>query len=162
MVSAPGARERQVGVSGSFCFQLLGERHFGFPLPSTCWGSCLEPLFGPGKGWRVAVTLSLLLQFHGVVPSPVHVPQQDGQCLSDLCPKSRVRGTAWPRGCMLTQTKRAQKGSVMAGAVQPARSGREEAGGRWRQEQAGMCRGKSLLPSCQCNALGWEQSRARL
>lgn len=36
VVSAPRAREREVGVSGPFCFQLLGKRQLDFPLPSTC------------------------------------------------------------------------------------------------------------------------------
>lgn len=47
-------------------------------------------------------------------------------------------------------------------ACSAALSGREEARGGRRQEEAEVCRGKSLLRLCQCNALGWEQSRVRL
>lgn len=61
-------------------------------------------------GWWQSHSVIASLQLHGALGmllGPLHALQQDEQCPLDLCPKSRATGTAWQRGCMLTQTKHA-------------------------------------------------------
>lgn len=58
MVSAPRAREREVGVPGPLCFQLLGERDLSFPpfLPGA-GGPAWSHTVALRKAGAVAVTL---------------------------------------------------------------------------------------------------------